>query len=656
MKSDQLPLNRIRSLFVFLFIFVVILCCSPFTVCALAGGQTSISSETLEYLQEKSLYIAKGKVRIEKENVILEADEIIYNTATDDAVATGSVRYSDSDVVITAERVEMNLTAKTGRLSDAEILFRKDNYRITGKEFEKKGDGYYISPAASFTTCDGLIPSWCFGGKQVSLITGQELNARDVSFRIKNLPVFYTPYFLAPILAERKTGFLLPDIGYSTAKGLYFHIPFYWAISESSDATLLIDEYTKRGIGEGLEYRYVTPEHVKGSWLAYHIKDTELNKDFFELKGIHNQRNPDSIGGFLSVNYINEKDFYREFHSDISIRSNRFLESTGEISLPLTNSRAYVLSQYWIDLKDNSFSPVQRLPEAGYILNPVKYNQFWFSASSSVSNFWRDDGMFGQWLDIYPRISHTLGKDIVLTQTLGLRETAYSLHRDAPDENPHRESLEYSLIGNTRLFKKYGSLIHIVEPSLGYTLILNSENDLPVFDSAELFRKTSTLELAVLNRLRDQDGEIMVIRLSQGFDSERGDRPFLPFRVEVGIKRPLSLRLEARYDVHTGDLENINSDMSFSVSDATFSAGQRYSKKDDISFYRTGLGFRPFKPLYLEGNVWYDAREEKLKDIGLSMLYSHQCWGFRLMMRKVPGDFDISFRFELKGLSKSLNM
>ena len=96
--------------------------------------------------------------------------------------------------------------------------------------------------------------------------------------------------------------------------------------------------------------------------------------------------------------------------------------------------------------------------------------------------------------------------------------------------------------------------------------------------------------------------------------------------------------------------------MSFSVSDATFSAGQRYSKKDDISFYRTGLGFRPFKPLYLEGNVWYDAKEEKLKDIGLSMLYSHQCWGFRLMMRKVPGDFDISFRFELKGLSKSLNM
>ena len=133
-------------------------------------------------------------------------------------------------------------------------------------------------------------------------------------------------------------------------------MPFYWAISESSDATLLVDEYTKKGIGEGIEFRYVAPEHIKGSWLAYHIRDMELKKDFFELKGMHNQRNPDSLGGFVSLNYINEKDFYREFHSDIAIRSNRFLESTGEISLPFRNSRAYFLSQYWVDLKVTSDS------------------------------------------------------------------------------------------------------------------------------------------------------------------------------------------------------------------------------------------------------------------------------------------------------------
>jgi lipopolysaccharide assembly outer membrane protein LptD (OstA) len=124
----------------------------------------------------------------------------------------------------------------------------------------------------------------------------------------------------------------------------------------------------------------------------------------------------------------------------------------------------------------------------------------------------------------------------------------------------------------------------------------------------------------------------------------------------VGIQRPLSLRLETLYDVHTGDFESINSDMQMNISETAISLGQRYSKQNDISFYRAGLGFRPFKPVYLEGNIWYDAKEQEMKDVGLVMRYSQQCWEFRLEMRKYPGDFDISFRFDLKGLSKPLNM
>jgi LPS-assembly protein len=650
-KMNRSTVNSKITRFIGVLILVLTAHFSLFTANGRAEEQTTISSDFLDYLQEKSLYIAKGKVKIVRADTVLEADEITYNTATNDAVATGAVRYSDKDVVIAAGRAEINLATKNGKLFDAEIFFKAGNYRIAGKEIERNDETYFIRPKAKFTTCDGLLPSWCFQGRQAEVITGQELNAKDVSFRIANLPVFYTPYFHAPILTERTTGFLLPDFGYSTEKGFYFHIPFYWVISENRDATFIIDEYTKRGTGTGLEYRYVAPEHIKGSWLVYHIRDTKLEKDFFEVKGIHNQRSSDTIGGFLSVNYINEKDFFREFHSDIETRSNRFLESTGELSLPFTNSRAYLLSQYWVDLKEHTLSPAQRLPEVGYVLNPVKYGDFLFSATSTVSNFWKDEGIFGQRLDIYPRIFHSLGKDIVFSQALGFRETAYSLYRDPPDENPHRESFEYDIVANARFFKKYGSLSHIVEPSLGYTFITNSINELTVFDSVEMFKKTSTIELALLNRLRDSNGEILAVRLSQGFDSYGGDRPFLPFKIEVGIQRPLSLRLETLYDVHTGDFESINSDMQMNISETAISFGQRYSKQNNISFYRAGLGFRPFKPVYLEGNLWYDAKEQEMKDVGFVMRYSHQCWEFRLEMNKYPGDFNIKFRFDLKGLS-----
>jgi len=45
----------------------------------------------------------------------------------------------------------------------------------------------------------------------------------------------------------------------------------------------------------------------------------------------------------------------------------------------------------------------------------------------------------------------------------------------------------------------------------------------------------------------------MVLRVSQGIDSYQGDRPFLPVLFDVGMKRPLPLRLGAAYNVHTGN-------------------------------------------------------------------------------------------------------
>ncbi|MEW6214233.1 MAG: LPS assembly protein LptD, partial [Nitrospirota bacterium] len=568
-------------LLIFISLFTVY--CLLTTDHCFAEEQTIITSKTLEYSKETFTYTAKGDVKVQKGDTVIESDEMRYNEQTSDVIAVGNVRYKDIDISVTASRAELNLETKTGRLFDAEILYRKDNYHISGKEIEKRGERYYFSTEATFTTCDAPIPAWCFRGKDIDAVIGERLKAKDVSFRIKNIPVLYTPYLWAPILTERQSGFLMPVIDYSRSRGGHLNIPFFWAISENRDATIIMDIYTKRGIGEGLEYRYIEPGDIKANWWLYHIRDTKLNKDFYEFRAFHDQRFADRIGGFLNINLVNEKDFYKEFSPHLEVRTSRFLESTGEISLPLTDSRVYLLSQYWIDLKENGRPPPQKLPEAGYILNPTKVGHFWVSATATVSNLWRDEDVFGQRLDIYPRILHNLGRDIVVSQALGLRETVYSLHREEEnDRYPHREAIEYSIVAHTRLLKRFNLLTHILEPSVGYVLITNSENSLPVFDSTELFKKTSRIELSLLNRLANKSGEFMILRASQGFDSYKGDRPFLPFKLEVAVKKPLSLRLDAAYNVHEGRTESINSDLSVNISRVTISAGQRYNRQDDI--------------------------------------------------------------------------
>jgi LPS-assembly protein len=613
-----------------------------------AEEQTIITSKTVEYIKDTSTYIARGDVKIQRDNTVVEADEISYNEEISEVIASGHVRYDDPEIKITATRAELNLEKKTGRLYEAEVLFKKDNYHVSGKEIEKKGERYYLSPEATFTTCDALVPAWCFKGKDVDAMVGDRLKAKDATFRIKDLPVLYTPIFQASLNNERKTGFLMPVVGYSKLRGMYLSTPFFWAISENRDATVILDMYTERGIGEGLEYRYSELGDIKGKWWLYHIGDTKLNKDFYEVRALHEERSTDGIGGFLSLNFVNEKDYYREFNPYYEIRMSRFLESTGEISLPLINSRVYLLSQYWIDLSDKTELVPQKLPEVGYVLYPTKVGNFWFSGTATASNFWREEGVYGQRLDIYPKVLHEFGSDVVVSQTLGLRETAYSLY-GGEDDFLHREAIEYDIEAHTRLLKRYGSFTHVLEPSVGYTLITDSES-LPLFDSTELFDKTSKIELSLLNRFINNNGEFMVFRASEGFDTNHGDRPFLPLTLEVGIKKPVSLRLETSYDVNTGRLENINSDLSMSISETTISAGQRYDRQEDITYYNAGIGLHPFKPLYMDGRLWYDGKERRVRDITINMKYLSQCWGMTLEVIKTPNDFTVAILFELKGL------
>ncbi len=619
------------------------------------SAERIISSDILEYNQKTFTYTAIGNVKIEEDGVTIEADEIIYNEESSDVIATGSVIYIDKDVSLEATKAELNLETKTGIVYDARIFFKRENYHISGKKIEKKGDKYYSSPEATFTTCDSPIPEWCFRGKGINATIGEEIEAKNVTFRIKNIPILYTPYFRAPILTERKTGFLIPLIGQSESRGFQLKIPFYWAIAENRDLTVNMELYSKRGIGKGIEYRYIEPFNANGKWWFYHLRDTKLKKDFFELEIHHEQSPSDTIRAFLNVNFINEKDYYREFTDNIEIRTNRFIESTGELSISFENLRAFLLSQYWIDLKEKGSNMPQRLPEIGFTLNPTSIKDIMFSSNVLLSNFWKKEGIHGQRLDIYPKIFYSFGEDIVISQILGIRETLYLLQRYNDQEDYfNREGINYNIKANIRLTKGYGSFIHILEPSLGYTFIEHSEDNSFLFDSTELFKKASLIEFSLLNRLFNKDREFLIIKATQGFDSNHGDRAFLPLRIELGIKKPLSLRLETEYNVHTGKVENINYDFSINVFKSLISLSQRYNRKEDILYYNGGIGINPYKPLFLEGRIWYDAKAKETKDLTVNLKYLSQCWGINMQFNKRPDDFNISVMIELKGITKSI--
>lgn len=656
---------------------------------------TTITADHLEYFRDEGKYVATGNVTIKSEDSVLRADNAVLFQKTSDAEARGHVVYEDDKTLIHAGRVELNLDTKTGTIFNAIILVKaqepkqkaiqdqapqiqkpeKPHYWVKSDNVKKLSDRQFYAQSATLTTCDSKsyaspedepqdfmdeknfsadAPDWCFKGKNVDMVIGGRLTASNATFRIKGLPVLYSPFLWAPVMTERQTGFLVPLIGNSSTKGFRFSPAFFWAIDENKDATFSLDYYSKRGIGTGIEYRYID-FNDKGSWYAYNIQDRKLDKDYFELKGVHDHKLGDARG-YLDINYINHNDFLKEYAERKELRTSRFLQSTGEISVPFSSSRLYLLSQYWIDLKEGGGHPAQRLPELGYVINPVNAGPLMFAMTSSVSNFYREKDPMGQRLDIKPSFSYAFGDGIRLFQSLTLRETAYNLQNEGSyGSSPHRETLEYKAIALTRFIKKYDTFTHIVEPSLSYSFIPNTHN-LPVFDSTELFNKASVAQLSLYNGLAFQKLSLSA-RLTQPYDLNAGKRPFMPTRLEASLTGPVRVTFDASHDFSQNKTETINTEISLSITDkTTVSFGERYSKDSNIMLYKFGANSVLSKMWAVTADIWYDSKNGGLRDSTIKTTYTQQCWAVNLALTRRPRDaarpaeFIFMMFFDLKGL------
>lgn len=624
-----------------------------------AEAATTITADHLEYFKEEDKYVATGNVRIEKEDAVLRAEKIVLYQKTSDAEVIGSLIYEDSETLINAEKAELNLDAKTGRLYNAVIFLKKGNYWINSDNIQKIKEGHYYASNATFTTCDAepsKNPDWCFKGSDVDIIVGKRFRAENVTYRVKGMPILYSPYVWAPVMTERQTGFLFPVIGTSSKKGFQFSPAFFWAIDENKDATLYLDYYSKRGIGKGIEYRHID-FNSKGDLYAYHIRDRKLKKDFYEIKGF-NEYQSKGVEGFFDINYVNHEEFYKEYSPQRDLRIKRFLQSSGEISAPFTNSRLYLLGQHWIDLRNDDDQIPQRLPELGYVINPISIGPLMFTMTSSIANFYRESGPEGQRLDINPTISYSFGNSIQLFQSLSLRETAYKLKNEADfDSSPHRETFEYRANATTRLSRQYESFAHIIEPSISYTFIPEAK-ELPLFDSTELFDNISIAQFSLYSRL-EFDRLVFDMRLTQPYDfnAEGIKDPLLPTKLEASLIGPLRLNFDMEYDFNKGRAETINSEISIKVFDDTnIRLGERYSREHKIMFYKAAIDSTLTKKWAIDANVWYDAKGRGLRDSALKIKYSEQCWAAMMAVTRRPGDdtrpseYSFMVFIELKGI------
>src|SRR2546428_6470621 len=230
-----------------------------------AGGEVAVVADRFEQIGPDNLLVATGNVEVTRGTARLLADRVEINRATGDATAVGRVIFYDGDDRLTGQRIDYNIKTGTGVVYEGEAR-ATPYYRIMGERLERIGESVYRVRRGVFTTCEDDTPSWSFRVGSGTADLEDFVYGTNASFWLKDVPLIpYFPFFAAAIRRERQSGFLAPQFGSSSRKGVFAEIPFYWAITDSHDATLSLDAYSPRGVGGSAQYRYVTSRDQRGS-------------------------------------------------------------------------------------------------------------------------------------------------------------------------------------------------------------------------------------------------------------------------------------------------------------------------------------------------------------------------------------------------------
>lgn len=655
-------MSKLSAILFAIIITIVLPCKDAFCI--------TITASVIEHYKAEDKFVAKDNVTILTDKAKITANHAVFYRQTQTASLSGAVNYEDDLVVIQASTAEINLLTRLGTVTDAFVLIKdqskqtdpmlKKEYKLQGSKLTRLAENRFYFDSLFVTTCEfdnATSADWCFKAKDADITIGSSLTAKDVTYEIKDTPVLYLPYLWAPVLTERQSGLLPPVVGNSNTKGLRYTQQYFLAIDDNQDATLALDYYSKAGLGLWGEYRYLYPTD-SGKWEAYRIRDTLLNKQFVELRGKH-RHSSGLLSGFADINYVNDRDFYREFPIRFKDMDDRFLQSSVEVSKHIPQARFYTLLQSFKDLKYTDKLAPQKIPELGFYYRPTDTKPVNVSLQGTLSNFIRQAEAHGQRLDLLASLKHQTGTAVTFTQALSLRETAYNLYNYA-HATTHNGVADYTAKALSRFYRLYHSFSHVLEPSVGYEFTSNHRK-MPLFDSIELKKKTSQLFVALENILFFTDTSVFV-KVKQYYDflsRPNNDPRYMPTVLEsVVLSRQINARLDMTQNFAFRRTESINSEVSYKLSNQLqASLGQRYHREDNLLFYRGGIDVGVSRQWAFRTNFDYDERLKELRSLTASVKYRQKCWAVNLNIIRRPGyelrpsEYAFYFAIELKGIS-----
>ncbi|MBU2578079.1 LPS assembly protein LptD, partial [Patescibacteria group bacterium] len=380
---------------------------------------------------------------------------------------------------------ELDLKTETGTIHDGTLFLKENHFYIRGEKIQKTGESTYIAENVSISTCDGQAPDWKITGRNLQVTIEGYGTLTHAALWAKKLPVLYTPYLVFPVKLKRQSGFLAPQIGFSDRKGFEYIQPFFWAISDSADATFYLHHMEDRGEKIGAEYRYILKDLSTGTVMYDFLDDRKVddgsldgagesssikwgyedddvlrpNSDRYWFRMKHDQNLPYNFTAKLDLDIVSDQDYLTEFktgYTGFDETNTYFLDTFGR-GLDDYNDSTRVnrlnINRIWPNFslnaetlwndnviyrrQETSDPTLQQLPYIGLGASkqPIREGPFFYDLNTSYTYFYREEGSKGHRGDIYPRfyLPYKLKNYLAIEPSIGVRATTWYTDPDETD-------------------------------------------------------------------------------------------------------------------------------------------------------------------------------------------------------------------------------
>jgi len=333
---------------------------------------TYINAKVSKYQQEQQIATLAGNVVMRQGSMQAEADEANLYQTENRGELKGNVKIRDNGTLVVGDEAQIQLDTGEARVDNAEYVMHKSHIRGNALYAKRAENAIIRLKDGTYTTCEPGSNAWQLKGNNITLNPATGFGtATNVTLRVKDIPVLYTPYIYFPIDDRRQSGFLPPSFSTGGDSGFMLVTPYYFNLAPNYDATLYPRYMSKRGLLMEGEFRYLTKSsegQFGGAFLNDENDDRKDQTDYQKDRWMINWQHKGGLDERLmtEVNYTDISDpfYFQDLESDqIGVESKDVVDQQGALTYRGDSYTARLNVHAYEMATLSQVTPYDRLPQ-----------------------------------------------------------------------------------------------------------------------------------------------------------------------------------------------------------------------------------------------------------------------------------------------------